>query len=181
MRKVLAGASFSGGWVFFTFEVSDVTFLTPIPHWLTSIVLGLVIPILLSSPEIVRFLGARVIAKWRHKPPKFNALLASDGSITLQQAAFLWLGAPTKQPVPLDVQDRLQVFKNAIEQGALSRYDRGSTRAWDPEFLRIAYGEPILDNDCVLVTELRRWAETVGYIPEFLRWVKPSSKPQVNQ
>ena len=129
--------------------------------------------------------------RWHPKPlsargheevPRLTAWCAPDGSITLLQAAFLWIGMPMQTPIPPEVQDKLGVLRNAISQGAL-----GMLRRYEADtetflaVLRLWAGNPTPNDTRVLPTELRRWAETIGKVPDFLLSVEPSARPNMDE
>lgn len=108
--------------------------------------------------------------------------LAPDGSITLLQAAFLWIGIPVQTPVPAEVQDKLSVMQNAINQGTLDMHRRHEA---DTEnflaFARLWAGNPTPPDTRVLPAELKRWAATIGEVPDFLLSVEPFASRDMNE
>ena len=96
--------------------------------------------------------------------------LARDGSITLKQAAFLWLGVHYQNPAPPVVQDRIAIFRNAIEQGTLKRHMRHNEETESNlALLRLLISNPTPEDTRIMPDELRRWAaESSGHVPEFL-------------
>ena len=114
--------------------------------------------------------------------PRLRAWCALDGSITLFQAAFLWTGIPAQTPIPPQVQDQLTVLRNAMSQGALGMHRRyGSDVETFLAFGRLWVRNPIPNDTRVLPAELRRWAETIGEVPGFLRCVEPSAPRNVDE
>ncbi len=94
---------------------------------------------------------------------------ARDGSITLVQAAFLWLDIPMQNSLPPEVQDQVYVFKHAISQGRLKQHKRYDPKTEDTlSGLRLLLGTPVPGSTRVQPEELRRWAESIGYVPGFL-------------
>ena len=121
-------------------------------------------------------------ARGHNEGPPLKAWCAPDGSITLLQAAFFWIGIPVHNPIPPEVQDKLSMLRNAINQGALGMHHRHGA---DTEsfffFVRLWAGNPTPYDTRVLPAELRRWADTIGEVPDFLHCVEPSAPRNVDE
>lgn len=129
----------------------------------------------------VILLMAAVIATWDLWYPKIRASrtteefpdlrrwTALDGSITIEQAAFLWAAKPMQTPTPAEVQSKLRILQNAINQGALRRHTRYSIET-EQNFAvaRLLLGHPTPPDTRVMPAELKRWFEGTGSVPEFL-------------
>lgn len=149
-----------------------VAFMTSTPAVLALCVVGMIVtgPLLWTSgwwwPRILRVFKKDHI---KLTVPRLNDWLAPDGSITLKQAAFLWLGLPAQEPIPPEVQDRIAVFQNAIDQGSLRRllrHDENTEK--NLAILRFLTSDSTPISTRVLPSELRRWAEKTGHVPNFL-------------
>ena len=172
--------------IFGAVVVNSIISPDPVGFSIIALVGCLVVAITLYAPEIFKWLSSRVkmSIQWARKQeierpveshiqkegPSLSAWLAPDGSITLEQAAFLWLDIPVQRPVPPEVQGRIAMFQNAVNQGTLQRHKR-----YDQEteknfaILRLVTGNLTPRDTRVLPSELRRWAETIEDVPEFLR------------
>ena len=108
----------------------------------------------------------------RKQPPRLKAWLARDNSITLEQAAFLWEGIPHQDPLPALVQNQMAQLLNAVQTGMLKGYTPPSTFAGLIAFA--AFGKDVAHIESpsratrVDVKELKRWAQSIGDVPEFL-------------
>ena len=184
-----------GGWtgfIFFVFGIPGhiddaitwlwwLRILRERPALLVSTVFIITGPLMWSAewwyPRVRRvFSKSRDIQSSRalQKSSRLNDWLAPDGSLTLEQAAFLWLGTPAQRPIPPDVQDRIAVFQNAIEQGSLRshlRHDENTEK--NLAFFRLLLGNRTPVDTRVMPSELRRWSESIGSVPAFLRCVEP--------
>ena len=74
------------------------------------------------------------------------------------------------------------MLRNAINQGALGMHHRHGA---DTEsfffFVRLWAGNPTPYDTRVLPAELRRWADTIGEVPDFLHCVEPSAPRNVDE
>ena len=161
----------------------------PVKFSIVALVVCLIAAITLYTQEIAKWLSSRVKVsiQWARKQAierpveshfqkeghSLGAWLAPDGSITLEQAAFLWMDIPVQRPVPTEVQGRIAMFQNAINQGTLQRHKRFDQET-EKNFaiLRLVTGNLTPRDTRVLPSELRRWAETIGGVPAFLRSVQ---------
>lgn len=159
--------------------VDRMTSIAPVWIWAVAAAMCFMIAATIASPEWWWPWARRVFAKHqdRQQPPRLAAWIAPDGSITLEQAAFLGLDMPMQRPIPTEVQDRIAIFQNAIDQGSLHRHKRHDE---DTEnnfaLIRWAIGHSTPIDTRVMPSELRRWSESTGYVPEFLRCKEAGAK-----
>ena len=91
--------------------VDAMTSFWPPWVWATVLIFCCVVAVISFVPEIKGWLRKH---KFYHSVPVLKELIAPDGSITLIEAAFLWLEVPFQQPMPPMVQERLHILKKAI-------------------------------------------------------------------
>ena len=127
-------------------------------------------------PRTFKFWQSGILSS--KQPQRLKAWMPKDGSVTLEQAAFLWLEVPFQRPTPPKVQDRIEIFRNAMSQGSLQMHKRhDETTEGVFALVRLYFGNPIPKDTRVRVKELERYAKSMCDAPNFLDGVAYDATP----